>query len=651
MSLTDELRKEYAPGVPYYTDSGDTLLIDMLFDSAKLYPKRTALDFMSKRTSYEELVFQVRQAASVLRGAGVKPGDRVALVMPNCPQHIVALFATSLIGGIVVEHNPMAPEEELRQEFDRHGARVVVAWEKAIQNMGFLEPTQRVFGVNLASDLPGASQILLKLPVSVAREKKEQLGAKVPKNVVNWAKAVKQASLWKGTCQSSPDQIALMLHTSGTTGVPKAAELTHKNLASNVFQSIAWVPPLHEGAEVFYSVLPYFHAFGLTISLLAGLRLGATIAVFPKFDPSQLLLSQRRLPCTFMLGVPPMFDRLLAELEKIPVDLSSMTYTLSGAMPLNQELSDRWEKTTGGLIIEGYGMTEASPIILGSPLSDLKKPGALGIPFPSTEIKIVDPENTDVEVEPGEIGELLARGPQVFEGYWQNPEETAEVLKDGWLHTGDLVQVRDGFIYMADRRKELIISGGFNIYPSQVEDAVRSMPGIEDVAVVGMPSGKNSGEDVVAALVLEAGASITLNDVREWAEKSLAHYALPRQIVVVQELPKSQIGKVMRRRVQRQVADIQGGMKSGWQGLTSQVSDLAEKAGQATTAAKESLVNVAAKAQDNASELGSKASELGSKASEMLRMATGGKTDDSELVKDLEDEVADAAEVADDPRD
>ncbi len=334
--------------------------------------------------------------------------------------------------------------------------------------------------------------------------------------------------------------------------MPKAARLTHRNLLANVVQSIAWVPVLHEGAEVFYCVLPLFHAFGFTIGLFAGLRLGATVALFPKFDTTMILTSQKRLPCTFFLGVPPMYERLLATAATMDVDLSSMTFSLSGAMPLSSELASRWEEATGGLMIEGYGMTEASPIILGSPLSKDRRPGALGIPFPSTEIRIVDPEDPSRDVAPGEVGELLARGPQVFSGYWERPEETEEALFEGWLRTGDLVQVRDGFVHMADRRKEMINSSGFNVYPSQVEEAVRSMPGVRDVAVIGIPAG-TSGEDVVAAIVLEAGASITLADVREWAEKSIAHYALPRQLVVMTELPRSQLGKVMRKKVREQV--------------------------------------------------------------------------------------------------
>ena len=302
---------------------------------------------------------------------------------------------------------------------------------------------------------------------------------------------------------------------------------------------------------------------------MAGLRLGATVALFPKFDTTMILTSQKRLPCTFFLGVPPMYERLLASAKAMGADLSSMTFSLSGAMPLSGELAAEWEAATSGLMIEGYGMTEASPILLGSPLSADRRPGALGLPFPSTEIRIVDPEDPDRDVEPGQTGELLVRGPQVFAGYWRRPDETREVFHEDWLRTGDLVTVREGFVYMADRRKEMINSSGFNVYPSQVEEAVRSMPGVRDVAVIGIPAG-TAGEDVVAAIVLEAGASITLADVREWAEKSLAHYALPRQLVIMTELPRSQLGKVMRKKVREQVL-----------GAASSVKDAAGNAAQA----------------------------------------------------------------------
>lgn len=608
MDLTEKLRSSYAPGVPYYVDSGDLTLVDILFGPSERYPDRPAIDFMSRQTTYASLAQQVRQAATVLTEAGVREGDRVALVMPNCPQHIVALFAVSLLGGVVVEHNPLAPQKELKEQFDRHGAEVVVAWNNSVEKLDFLPKSATVFAVDLAEALPAKTRMLLRIPLPSIQKRRKLLGTKVPSHAYSWDEAVKSAQPWMGDSKAKLDEPAILLHTGGTTGSPKAVVLTHRNIAANVVQSVAWVEPLHEGAEVFYSVLPYFHAYGLTVTLLAGLQLGATIAVFPKFDVPQILLAQRRLPATFFVGVPPMFERLLKEVDAFDSDLSTIRFTLSGAMPLTQELSDRWEAETGSQIVEGYGMTEASPLILGSPLSGDRKAGALGLPWPSTKIRIVDPEDPSVDVEEGEVGELLASGPQVFSGYLNDDEETAEVLRDGWLHTGDLVQVRDGFIYMADRRKELIISGGFNIYPSQVEEAVRSMPGVLEVAVVGMPGG-NRGEEVVAALVLEAGASVTLAGVREWAEKSIAHYALPRQIVVVQELPRSQIGKVLRRRVAQQLSDLQEGLEQHFPTLTSSVSEVVEKAGQATSTVKEALSSAASDAGEAASELLRRAGE------------------------------------------
>lgn len=607
MNLTEELRQGYAPGVPYYIDSGSTLVSDLLFDSARRYPKRVALDFLSQQTTYEDLALQVRQAATLLREAGVSEGDYVALIMPNCPQHAVALFAIALIGAVSIEHNPLAPSGELESEFARHRAKTVIAWENAVEKLPFLPPDTTVFGVNLAYALSRITRVLLRLPIKSVKEKKRVLGARVPDHVLSWDRQVRDAEPWEGDATVSPDAPAVMLHTSGTTGLPKAAVLSHKNLCSNAFMACAWVPPLHEGAETFYAILPFFHAYGLTVSLFSGIRMGATIGVFPKFDVSQVLLSQKRLPCTFLVAVPPMLDRLLAEGPRLNTDFTSIKFTVSGAMPLSEELSARWEEVTAGYVIEGYGMTEASPIILGSPLSHDRRPGALGLPWPSTEVRIVDPEDSNRDVATGEVGELIARGPQVFSGYLNEPEETALTIRDGWLFTGDLVQVRDGSIYMEDRRKELILSGGFNVYPSQVEDVVREMPGVQDVAVVGMPGG-NKGEEVVAALVLEGGASVTLADVQAWAEKSLARYALPRQIVVMQELPKSQIGKVMRRTVQQQIAELQSELGQRFPNLANSASGLSEQVGTVAAAVKESVASAAAGASERAAALLAKAS-------------------------------------------
>lgn len=547
-SLTAQLRTAYSPGIPYTVAEETRPLPTVFFEVASRYPNRVALDFLGQQTSYSQLARQIKQAARVLHQAGVRAGDRVGLTLPNCPQHIVALYAIMHLGAIAVETNPLSPKLELSEELQRAGAKVLIAWEKSLDSIDLdLVGAETVFAVNLTKALPYKQQFLLNLPIPPARAKKAQLRSPKPKWARSFDRAVASSAPWRGQCPAAADDVAILLHTGGTTGVPKGVMLTHRNLGSNVNQSVAWVPELHEGAETFYTVLPLFHAFGMTTALTAGFKLGATLVLFPKFHVPMILEAQKRIPCTFFPGVAPMFDRILKAVSEED-DLSSIRYALSGAMPLSAQIAADWEKRTGGLLIEGYGMTEASPVILGSPLSQLRRPGALGLPYPSTDIRIADPENLDVDVPTGEIGELLARGPQVFVGYWDNPVETAEAFHNGWLRTGDLVRVDSGFVVMADRRKELIISGGFNIYPSQVEDAVRSMPGVADVAVVGLPEDVR-GEDVVAALTLEAGASVTLEEVREWAAKSISHYALPRQIVILQDLPRSQIGKIMRRKV------------------------------------------------------------------------------------------------------
>ena len=614
MDLTSQLRGLYAPGVAYEIATPEHPIPEMVLEVASRYPERAAIDFFARQLTYAELAEDMRRAAGALHQAGVRPGDQVALVMPNCPQHAIAVLGTMLLGAVVVEHNPLAPSGELEGEYARHGARVTIAWSKSLEKLTFLGRGHTTFSMDLTTALPTASRLALKLPIKAAREKRDQLSSPRPGWARSWTRAMRSATPWQGSCPSAMDDVALLIHTGGTTGVPKAAALTHANLMANVEESIAWVPVLHEGAEVFYCILPLFHAFGFTIGFLAGLRLGATVAMFPKFDTAMVLAAQRRLPCTFFLGVPPMYERLLAAAESTNVDLSSIHFSLSGAMPLSASLADQWEQATGGLMIEGYGMTEASPILLGSPLASSRARGALGIPFPSTQVKIVDPENPSREVPEGEVGELIARGPQVFSGYWNQDDETAEVFtQDGWLRTGDLVQVRDGFIYMADRRKEMINSSGFNVYPSQVEEAVRSMPGVLDVAAVGVPAGE-SGEDVVAAVVLEAGASVTLTDLRKWAEKSLAHYALPRQIVVMTELPRSQLGKVMRKKVREQIMGAQAAATEAVAGAREAVAGAREAVSEKVAEARDAASEAMAGARESMSEKVAEAREVASEA-------------------------------------
>ncbi|MBD8062572.1 AMP-binding protein [Oceanitalea stevensii] len=530
---------------------------DLLADAAGRVPGNVALDFLGATTTYGELAAQVDRAAAVLAAAGVRAGDRVALVLPNCPQHVVAFYAALRLGAVVAEHNPLASPAEIRAQLDAHGARVVVAWEKSLAKVcpgGDLQG-RTVLAVDLTAALPRRSRLLLRLPVPAARAQRAEMRGPVPAGVLGWERELRRATpLPAGAPGPEPLDTAVLLHTGGTTGTPKAVVLTHRNLIANVTQNATWISELRYGSEVFSAVLPFFHAFGMTLSLTTAVRLGATQLVFPRFDPDMVLAAVRRRPVTFFGGVPPMFARLAEAAEEKGVDLGAVRFSISGAMSLAPEVAAHWERVTGGLIIEGYGMTETSPVALGNPLSPQRRPGALGLPFPGTEIRVVDPEEPTVEVPTGEVGELLIRGPQVFAGYWDNPEATAEVMLDGgWLRTGDLVRLgEDGFVTLADRRKELIITGGFNVYPSQVEDAVRSMPGVRDVAVVGVPDGPR-GERVVAALVLEPGASVDLAAVRRWAEDRISAYAMPRAVTVLEDLPRSQLGKVLRRVVREQL--------------------------------------------------------------------------------------------------
>jgi long-chain acyl-CoA synthetase len=550
-------RRHYAPGVPAEIKIADVPVSRFLDDAARRWPKRIALDFLGKKMTYAQLADAVSRAAAMLAAADVRHGDRVAVVLPNCPQHVIAFYAALRLGAVVAEHNPLAPAPELQAQLAAHGARVVIAWEKTLEQVapsGDLRG-RKIFAVNLTAALPWYSRLLLSLPLPAARKQREALRGPVPAGVLSWDDAVGRAPrLPAAHPEPVPEDLAVLLHTGGTTGTPKAVSLSHRNLVANALQGIAWVPAMKEGDETIFSVLPFFHAFGLTLCLTFAVRLGATQVIMPKFDVDLLLGALKRHRVSFFPGVPPMFDRLARAAEERKADLRSIRFSISGAMALDHRIAERWERVTGGLIIEGYGMTECSPVVMGNPLSAARRPGTLGVIFPSTEFRIVDPESPAIEVAPGVLGELVVRGPQVFQGYFGKPEETAKVmLPGGWLRTGDLVRVVDDFVVLTDRIKEVIVSGGFKVFPSQVEEALRTMPGISDLAVVGLPGGA-SGDLVVAAIVPTPGVPrVTLEQVREWASSRVSPYAVPRRIAFIDDLPRSMIGKVLRRQVRERL--------------------------------------------------------------------------------------------------
>lgn len=551
--IVDQAHEQYDAGCPWEIPVPDDSLFCLLSEAARLYPERVAIDYFGADITYARLLAEVERAAGALVGAGVRKGDVVAVALPNCPQAMVVFYACMRIGAVVAQHNPLAPAAEIAGQLQRHSGRVAVVWEKSVGSypVDGSSPIEVVFSVDITRWMPAVKRAALALPIARARELRSQMRAAVPAGVRSWDALVRSASpVGDGIEGACGDDRAVILHTGGTNGVPKSVPLTHRNIGANVNQCVFWVWKVREGAETFFSLLPYFHAFGLTFFLCCAVRKAATQVVLPKFDAALALEAHRRRPVTFFVGVPPMFERILDRAVATGTDISSIRWSVAGAMPLSVELARRWEEVTGGGIVEGYGLSETSPVLTGAPLSDKRRHGVLGVPFASTRIRLVDLEDPSRDVADGEPGEILVKGPQVFAGYLDAPEETAHVFTDdGWFRTGDIAVNHDGFLTMADRRKELILSGGFNVYPSQVEAALADMPGVAAVAVVGLPDG-DAREVVTAALVLEEGAVMpSLEEVHAHVAERLPRYAFPRRLARIDSLPRNQIGKVLRREV------------------------------------------------------------------------------------------------------
>lgn len=553
--------RSYAPGVPHELPAPEGSLYDLIRDSVAQYPDRPALEFFGRVTTYAELGDQVERAAEGLRKLGVQPGDPVAIVLPNCPQHIVAFYAVLRLGGIVVEHNPLYTPRELRHQFEDHGARVVIAWDKVVESIQAFPAdvrVQHVVSVDVTRAMPLATRALLRLPVAKARESRSALTTRV-RGTVPWREIVSSKPVDPHISAPGVDDVALIQYTSGTTGNPKGATLTHANLLANAAQARAWVPEIERGTSIVYAVLPMFHAYGLTLCLTFAMSMGARLVLFPRFDPDLVLKVVKKRPPTFLPAVPPIYERLTAAAVEQGVSLRGIRIAISGAMPLSPDVVEPWEAQTGGYLVEGYGLSECSPVLMANPVAPTRRAGTVGLPLPSTEARVVDPDQPTREVAHGERGELVVRGPQVFGGYWKKPEETAAVFVEDpaggapWFRTGDIVTIDDdGFVTVVDRIKELIITGGFNVAPSEVEEAIRHHPDVEDCAVVGLPD-ERSGEQVVAVVVLRPGATLDEESIRSLVRERLTAYKVPKRVVEVDDLPRSLIGKVIRRQVKNRL--------------------------------------------------------------------------------------------------
>lgn len=551
----------YADGVPEDLPPVDGSLVDIVAASARDYPDAVALQFFGKETTYAEMQAAIDRAAGGLRELGVGAGDPVAIVLPNSPQHIIAFYAVLRLGAVVIEHNPLYTARELRKQFEDHGAKHAIVWSKVAKTVqefpADLSVTSLV-SVDVTTAMPFMTRLALRLPIAKARESRAALTEKV-RDAIDWMQIVSSSPLPSVHPMPDTDDLAIIQYTSGTTGTPKGAALTHRNLLSNAAQAQAWVPSIQRGHGcVVYAVLPMFHAYGLTLCLTFAMSMGARLVLFPKFDPDLVLDVAKKHPATFLPLVPPIAERLLAAAKAKGVSLAGTDVAISGAMALPHELVVPFEEATGGYLVEGYGLSECSPVLMANPVADNRVPGTVGLPLPGTECRVIDPDNPAQDVDPGSPGELVVRGPQVMSGYYGKPEATASSFIDGWYRTGDIATIDDaGFVRIVDRIKELIITGGFNVAPTEVENAVRQHPSVADVAVVGLPS-DHSGEEVVAAIVLDTGAEVDEESIREFARSILTPYKVPRRIFVVDELPKSLIGKVLRRQVKEKILALTG---------------------------------------------------------------------------------------------
>jgi long-chain acyl-CoA synthetase len=544
--MTFPWARHYDPGVPLEVEAPNTSLPWLLRQTAAQAPDAPALIFFGKSLTYSAFREQAARVAQSLKTLGLAPGERLAILLPNCPQLALTYHATLHLGGVAVLLNPLLSPKEIKQQLTDSGSRCLVVLdhllpkaEEALKDINLAQ----VFITGLADYLPWPLSWLYPLK---ARWQGLPTGFKQGPGRLSWRRLLEAPPLTEPP-QPQPDDIAILQYTGGTTGTPKAAVLTHRNLMANVAQINAWMLRVRYSAERVVGLLPFFHSFGLTVCLNWTLSQAAAVIVLPRFEINDFLKMLRKHRPTILPGVPTLFVALINHPELPTIDLSSLWACVSGSAPLPLEVREKFESLSGCRILEGYGLTEASPVTHFNPYEGKRPPGSIGLPFPSTDAKVVDQETGTQVLPQGEVGELIIRGPQVMAGYWGKPEETAMVLREGWLYTGDLARMdEDGFFYIIDRKKDLIINAGFKIFPREVEEVLYQHPKVKEVVVYGFPDSYR-GEVVKAVIVPQDGVNLTEGEILDYCQPRLATYKLPTIIEFRQELPKSMVGKVLRR--------------------------------------------------------------------------------------------------------
>ncbi len=553
-TMTDKIAdrpwlKFYEAGVSPSLTYPESTLGNVLAETAAKYSEHSALLFYGRKITYAELDALVNKFARALIGLGVKKGDRVALMLPNIPQMVIAYYGTLRTGAVAVPTNPLYHEHELEVQLRDSGAETLVAVDMFHPVISHILPKTNVRNLILCGIkdfLPFPLNVLY--PIKARIDKQWVSVKRVPPIHDFLALIKKNESSVAVDVPLSPDDVALFQYTGGTTGISKGAILTHRNLVVNAVQSRAWLNLHKKGETIILAVIPFFHVYGMTTAMNLGILIGAEQILLPKFHTEEVLRYIAKYRPRIFPGIQAMY-LAIAHYPKIHrYDLSSLTVALSGAGPLMREVQVQFESLTKARIVEGYGLSEASPVTHANPIFGNRKVGSIGLPWPDTDARIVDIETGMNALPTGEAGELAVRGPQVMKGYWNKPGETAEALRGGWLHTGDIAKMdKDGYFYIVGRIKDMIKTVGENVYPREVEEVLYTHPKVKEAAVVGLPNEEYLGEKIKAYIVLKEGETATAEEIIKYCRDQLSKFKVPKEIEFRDQLPKTLVGKVLRR--------------------------------------------------------------------------------------------------------
>jgi long-chain acyl-CoA synthetase len=538
----------YEKGVPENIEYQEICLPSILEQTSNKFPDKMALLFQGYKITYRQLNDMVNRFAACLHSFGINKGDSVAILLPNVIPCVAACYAILKIGGITVMNNPLYSDRELEHQFNDSDSKLLVTLDLLGNRMIDLRPKTKIKQIiytSIGDYLPFPKNILFPL---VAKKKSLAADVKSAENVYKWKDVLAKSSPTPPDVELSFDDVAMYQYTGGTTGVSKGTILTHGNLSKNVQQAGAWFPTFKKGEEAMLGALPFFHVFGLTCAMNFAISMGWGHILVPKPQPEALLETIRKFKPTFAPLVPAMYIGMLNHPDIDKVDMTSIKGCFSASAPLPLEVISDFENKTGAVIVEGYGLTETSPVTHVNPFADGKrKVGSIGVPISDTECRIVDLEDGNTDVPVGETGELLIKGPQVMKGYWNNPEETAKTLTDGWLYTGDIAKMDEGgYFYIVDRKKDMIISSGCNVYPRDIEEVLYENPKVQEACAIGIPH-PTRGEAIKVFVALKEGETGTQEELIEYCTDKLAKYKLPTEIEFRDELPKTNVGKILKK--------------------------------------------------------------------------------------------------------